>query len=66
MMDGFEHVIENGIEELLCFLRVAICYYSERSDDVGKQHGDLFAFPLKIAFRRHYPDGEMFWSIVVR
>ena len=36
MVDGFEHVVENGVEELLCFLRVAICYDFERSDDVSK------------------------------
>jgi hypothetical protein len=65
MMDGLEHVIENGIEELLRFLGIAIRYDPERPDDVREKHGDLFALALEIALRRHYPGGEMFRSVVV-
>jgi hypothetical protein len=65
MVDGFEHMIEHRVEELLRLLGVAICNDSKRPYDVRKQHGDLLTFALKLTLRRHDPDGEMLWSIIV-
>ena len=66
VVDGLEHGIEDGIEQPLRLFRIAIRYYSQRPDDIRKQHSDLLAFTFKIAFRCQYPVSEMLWCIVVR
>jgi|GEM_PF-6797164 len=65
-MHRFQHVIEHGIEEPLRLFRIAICYYSQRPNDIRKQDSDLFPFSFKITFRCQYSVGEMLWSIVFR
>jgi hypothetical protein len=55
VVDCLQHGIENGIEEPLRLFRIAICYYSQRPNDIGKQDGDLLALTFEIAFRRQYP-----------
>jgi hypothetical protein len=66
VVDCFQHVIEDGIQEPLRLFRIAIRYYSQRSNDIRKQDSDLLAFAFKITLRCQYPVGEMLWSIVVR
>jgi len=57
VVDCLQHVIEDGIEEPLRLFRIAICYYSQRPNDIREQDGDLLAFTFEIAFRRQYPVG---------
>ena len=57
VVDCLQHVIEHGVEELLRLFRIAICYYSQRPDDIRKQDSDLLAFTFEIAFRCQYPVG---------
>jgi hypothetical protein len=66
VMHRFQHVIEHGIEEPLRLFRIAICYYSQRSNDIRKKDSDLFAFSFKITFRCQYSVREMLRGIVVR
>ena len=57
VVDCLQHVIEDGIEEPLRLFLIAICYYSQRPNDIREQDSDLLAFTFEIAFRRQYPVG---------
>jgi hypothetical protein len=46
-VDGLHHQLEDGIEDLACFLGIAVGQQFHRALQVGEQHGDLLALALK-------------------
>ena len=45
-MHGLDHALEDGVEELLCLLGVAVGKQLHRTLDVGEQHRDLLPLAL--------------------
>jgi hypothetical protein len=46
-VDRLHHPFDNRIEDLPCFLRVTIGKRLHRSPEIGKEYGDLLAFPFE-------------------
>ena len=67
MVDGFEHVVENGVERSFCASsgsRSAMILGDPTMS--ANSTVDLFAFSFEIAVRRHYPGRTEIWSIDIR
>ena len=59
MVDGLHHPLEHRVEELACFLGVAVGEQFHRALQIGEEHGDLFALALERGPRVEDPLGEV-------
>jgi len=50
-VDGLHHPLEDGIEEIPCFLRIAIGEELHGALEIGEQHRDLFALAFEGGLR---------------
>ena len=57
------HPLEHRVEELLRFLGVAIGEQLHRAFEVGKEHGDLFAFAFERTAGGQDLLGEVWWRV---
>src|SRR3954465_2310876 len=65
-MHRFHHYFEDWINELACLFGITISQQLHGAFQVGKQNGDLLAFPLYHAFRMENLFSEVTRSVGVR
>jgi hypothetical protein len=64
-VDGFHHVLEDGIEQLARLLGITVGQQLHRALEVGEQHGDLLALALEGTLRGENLLGEMLGGVRV-
>ena len=62
-VDGFDHLFQDCIEELMGLLRIAVGQERERVLDVGEEDGDVLALALESRPRGKHALSEMPWSL---
>jgi hypothetical protein len=65
-MDGLHHPLEDGVEDLACFLGIAIGEQLHRALEVGEQDCYLFAFSLQSGLRVDDPFGKVLGRVSLR